>query len=375
MSAPSDPIVFGMPVPLHQVERELDRQLKGQTVVGQAPVQRVRMSNLVIYTDKAETARELAAQVPDIVPVHPARVLLLVGEPKATGDQITASVLVRCRVVSKSQQACAEQVTLSAPGPLIDRLPFAVRALLVGDLPTNIWWSSTTPPPLAGPLLYELSEPAQQIMVDTLGWPDPARGMAAMYNWIERTERFEAGHWRVTSDLNWRRLKYWRRLIGQALDPATAEEASRTVTDVLVEHGPHAVVQAWELASWMAQRLGWKLQAGKTEGGVVMSWRFATAQGQVMVHVRRLDAGPPEVRRLRIACTLKGHPVTLNLVAEDSARLAIQLEGVEGEPRTVALPPITPTELIGRQLSDRDRDPVFRESMAVAQAMAQSVLR
>jgi hypothetical protein len=31
-------------------------------------------------------------------------------------------------------------------------------------------------------------------------------------------------------------------------------------------------------------------------------------------------------------------------------------------------------ELVGRQLSDRSRDPVFRESMAVAQVMAQSVL-
>jgi hypothetical protein len=30
--------------------------------------------------------------------------------------------------------------------------------------------------------------------------------------------------------------------------------------------------------------------------------------------------------------------------------------------------------LIGRQLSDRERDPVFHESMAVAQVMARSLL-
>jgi hypothetical protein len=40
----------------------------------------------------------------------------------------------------------------------------------------------------------------------------------------------------------------------------------------------------------------------------------------------------------------------------------------------MALPPHTAAELIGRQLSDRERDPAFRESMAVAGGMAQSLL-
>jgi len=52
----------------------------------------------------------------------------------------------------------------------------------------------------------------------------------------------------------------------------------------------------------------------------------------------------------------------------------VVLEGVEGAPRTMTLPPVSAAELVGRQLSDRERDPVFHESMAVAGAMAQSVL-
>jgi hypothetical protein len=38
------------------------------------------------------------------------------------------------------------------------------------------------------------------------------------------------------------------------------------------------------------------------------------------------------------------------------------------------VPKRTPAELIGRQLSDREPDPVFRESMAVAQVFAKSLL-
>ena len=65
----------------------------------------------------------------------------------------------------------------------------------------------------------------------------------------------------------------------------------------------------------------------------------------------------------------------MNLVLEsDGRRLAIQLEGVDAAPRTMAVPPLSAAELIGRQLSDRERDPAFRESMAVAQVMAQSLL-
>jgi hypothetical protein len=64
----------------------------------------------------------------------------------------------------------------------------------------------------------------------------------------------------------------------------------------------------------------------------------------------------------------------LNLVAESELRLAILLEGVDAAPRTMNVPKRTPAELIGRQLSDREPDPVFRESMAVAQVFAKSLL-
>jgi hypothetical protein len=92
------------------------------------------------------------------------------------------------------------------------------------------------------------------------------------------------------------------------------------------------------------------------------------------VRVRRLGEGPAEVRRVRVACTLGGKPGALNLVVEDGQRLAILPEGVEAAPRTMTLPPASAAELVGKQLSDRERDPVFHESMTIAGVMAQSVL-
>jgi glucose-6-phosphate dehydrogenase assembly protein OpcA len=376
MSAPAPPATLGMPVDLRDVEREIRRQLKDNQRPDLEPAQRVCMSNLVVYTDRPETAERIANEVPDITAVHPARVLLLLADPAGTGQEVTSSVLVRCRILTHKQLACSEQIALRAPAAQANRLAFAVRSLVIGDLPINLWWSSATPPPLAGFLLTELAESAQQIMYDSVGWPMPAVGVAATASWIEQTERTEAGRWRVCSDLNWRRLKYWRRLVSQGLDWTLLSEASQAelLNDVLIEHGPHGVVQAWELAGWLARRLGWKLVAGRTAGGVEMTWRFTASHGDVTLQVRRLPAGPPEILRLRMACRLGAWAGAINVTRESEQRLAITLEGMPTEPRSLMIPPISPAELVGRQLSDRARDPVFRESMQVAQQMARSVL-
>jgi glucose-6-phosphate dehydrogenase assembly protein OpcA len=364
-------------VPLRDVEQTLARQMKALQGPGAAPVQRARMANLVIFCNSLEQAVLINAQIPEVEAVHPARALLVVGELGREERDVTARVTVRpMHMAGGRAHALAEQVTLHAAGAAVQRLPFAVRALVIGDLPTNLWWAAPQPPPLAGPLLHDLSENAQQIMYDSLGWRDPVRGVAATASWLDRIERgHEGGRWRVASDLNWRRLKYWRRLLTQALDPASAPGAAESVSEVVVEHGPHAVIQAWELAAWLSRRLGWRLHTGKAREGVEIAWVFSTPKGPRFVRIRRLDSGPAEVRRIRLACTLDGQPAALNLVPEEGGRrLAIQLEGVEGAPRTMTVPPLSAAELIGRQLSDRERDPAFRESMAVAQGMAQSLL-
>jgi glucose-6-phosphate dehydrogenase assembly protein OpcA len=369
-AAGGPPTFLGTPVGLRDVEAELRRQLRGEAEAEHAPAQRVCMSNLILYCGGPEQAAAVAEQVPDVVAVHPARVLLLVPDPSV--ESLTAGVNVRCRLLGSHQRACCEQVTLLAPPAQADRLPFTVRSLVIGDLPTNLWWAAPVPPPLSGALLLELAENATQILYDSIGWPQPAVGVVATAAWLDEVERTDA-RWRVASDLNWRRLKYWRRLAAQALDPASAPGAADSATELLVEHGPHAVIQAWLLASWLSTRLGWKLRGGRSKDGTEMAWQFAGPRGDVRVRVKRLDQGPPEVRRARVACTLEGRAAALNLTAEGQ-RLVITPEGVPGEPRTITLPPHLVAELIGRQLSDRERDPVFRETMHAARDMARSVL-
>jgi glucose-6-phosphate dehydrogenase assembly protein OpcA len=362
-------------MPLSQVEGELSRQMEAAKEPGESPVQRAHMSNLVVFTDRAETAARLGEAIPGIVMRHPARVLLLVGVTGPGRDEIRGEVSVWCQRHRGGPKACCEQVTLRARGPAVEHLPFAVRGLVIGDLPTNIWWAAAQPPSLGGPLLHGVAEYAQQVIYDSIGWPEPARGVASTAAWLERFESGPRdGRWRVVSDLNWRRLKYWRRLLAQALDPNTGPGALESITEVLVEHGPHAIIQAWLLVSWLASRLGWMVVTGRVQPGVEIAWRAATSDTTLRLRLRRLPEGPSDVRRVRIACRLDDKPAALNFQPDSENRLAVVLEGGGVAARTITIQPQPLAELVARQLSDRERDPVFRESMGVAETFARSVV-
>jgi glucose-6-phosphate dehydrogenase assembly protein OpcA len=361
-------------IALADVEHELMRRVHALQAPGEAPMQRACMSNLVIYCDRLELAQAVEQSVPSIVAEHPARVLLLVGEAEGEGNELTAQVNVRARPGGAGRRLFSEQVTLHAGGTAVSRLPFAVRELLIGDLPYNLWWAVPQPPSLAGVLFHDLTEEVEQVVYDSIGWPEPARGVLATAAWLGQFERrHQVGIWRVASDLNWRRLKYWRRLLAQAFDSASAPGALGSISGVFLEHGPHAVVQGWELVSWLASRLGWKVQAGRVETGVELAWDCTGPQGPVRLRIRRLEQGPPSIRQLRIACKLNGSAGTLMFTAEGDRRLAVVPEGIGAEPRTLTVPPLDLPELLGRQLSDRERDPVFRDSMAFARLLAQAI--
>ncbi len=381
MSAPSPPPTVSpcepAVVPLREVERELTRQLKClQVNTREAPVVRAGLSNLVIYCDSAAKAEQIGKVVPDIVAIHPARVLLLVHEPEASAGAVEATVHTRMHRMGKGLRAFSEQVTLRAGGRAGEHLPYAVRSLLIGDLPTNLWWASPQPPAMAGALLYDLSDNADQVLYDSHGWAHPARGLVATSAWLQGFERGPGqGRYRVVSDLTWRRLRTWRRVLAEALDPSTAPGALQSVSRILVEHGPHSVIGALSLASWLVQGLGWTITGSRVQAGVETEARFQSARGACSVLIRRLADAPEGIRKFHLACHIQDAAEALNVIPEDGdRRLSVDLENDDLAPRTVTMsaPPLA--ELVARQLSDRERDPAFRSTMVMAEALARSVI-
>ncbi|HEY2155706.1 MAG TPA: glucose-6-phosphate dehydrogenase assembly protein OpcA [Isosphaeraceae bacterium] len=369
----SQPIIAGpVEVSLSDVESTLSRLLREADAPCDTPLHRARMSNLIIHCQTSERAAEVEPMIPEIVSIHPARVLLLVADDHSGSPEIQASALVR--KAGREAQLCSEQITLRGGRHAVEHLPFAVRGLQIGDLPTNVWWTNPVPPALAGPILDDLTEYAQQVIYDSLGWPDPHRGVAATAAWLARFERDGSeGRWRVASDLNWRRLKPWRRMIGQALAPTATPGALDTVSEILVEHGPHAVTQAWQLAGWLASRLGWKIRASKLRDNVELDFQLLAPQGALRLRIDRLPDGPSELRRVRFSCALDGKLGALDITGDGTRIVAIP-EGMDASPRTLAIQKLDTAEIVARQLSDREPDPVFREAMTAARVLAQAVL-
>jgi hypothetical protein len=117
------------------------------------------------------------------------------------------------------------------------------------------------------------------------------------------------------------------------------------------------------------------VQGGLFQEGEEISWQFRTKTGMARLRIRRLPEGTAEIHHMRLACTLGDKPGAFNLQLHPDRRLSVMPEGViKAEPRTLTAPVQTRAELISRQLSDRERDPVFHESMAVALLLAQRLL-
>ena len=89
-----------------------------------------------------------------------------------------------------------------------------------------------------------------QVIYDSVAWTDPLRQLIVMANWVE------CGHAKSIVDLAWQRPRLWHRLLAQSLDPGYAPGALESITEIHIEHGPHALTQAWLLVGWLASVTG-----------------------------------------------------------------------------------------------------------------------
>lgn len=357
------------PVNVAEIETRLERAWENvQREAGEngAAVTRASMSNLIVVCDHREQADGLADSVALLIQRHPARVLLLsAGAGRA--QPVLAEVLVHSRQLENGFRLCHEQILVEFHAGDVDRVASVVRPLLIGDLPTALWWAGSGPPTSTGPLFDLLADLSDQVIYDSVGWPDPARGVQSMARWVK-------GRRETVFNLAWRRLKPWRRIIAQVLDPAVAPGALRRIDSVDIVHGPRALSMAWLLTGWLAARLGWVADEGKVRSTSEVGWNFRTGTGTVRIAIRRTDAGEPCIENLRIGWRSPdgtgrvsfsaGEPTRIRVVAGESTLPAAVI------PATVP----SPEAMVALQLAHREHDHSFEAALGVAETMT-GVLR
>lgn len=372
MSDPSRPDTTARPVDVGAVERELTR-LWGKSapdLLEEDPVTRACMSNLIVYCRDEREAERVPEEIAFIVQRHPARVLLLVGNAGSQKVELEAYVAAVCFTAGGGRQICSEHVTLSAHPGARQRLPSTTRSLLIGDLPTALWWASQDPPPAGGELFEELASMSSHVIYDSEGWIDPVGSVIAVANWAAN-ERASM----IVSDLAWRRLKPWRRLIGQALDPAIAPGALETMDEVVIEHGPHALPKVWLLIGWLACRLGWRAIGGKVEPGVEVTWGFQSPRSKVRVTVRRHKDGDSVIRSAAIGWNGPEGRSGAVFSLQSAGWIAVDRSGSTAPQRVLARADLPREALVARQLPKLFRDPLFRDTLEVSRTMAEALRR
>ena len=324
-------------------------------------VTRACMSNVIIVCQTQEQAADISERIPQLVEQHPARVFLLTAcSPK--GNSIEADVSAHCRLSGSGKQLCAEHVAIRFDPLEVERIGSVLRPLLIGDLPTALWWASNQPPPLSEGLFDTLAELADQVIYDSVGWPNPVEGVRVMTRWV-------IGEDRPVFNLAWRYLKPWRRILAQVLDPAVAPGALQNIDSIRIEHGPHALPVAWLLIGWLAARLQWTPQKGEVLSGSEVRWTFRTPRGDMLVKIHRSSKDEAQVRKLNLAWQgaapgragfLYGDDQWLSLLPDESTLPVASIPARE-----------VPMEMmIAAQLAHRSKDFLFEQSIAVAQIMA-----
>jgi glucose-6-phosphate dehydrogenase assembly protein OpcA len=331
------------------------------------PITRACMSNLIVYCSQPEEAQELLQEIPHIVHQHPARVLVLGCGETHQSQGIHSSVSVLYYPSGEGWQVCREWVHNQGPAETGRRMASLVRSLLIGDLPTALWWHASEPPVTAGQVFQDLMEMSEQVIYDSIGWLNPARGIRSMARLIN------GSHCEQTLfNLAWRRLKPWRHLIRQVLDPAVEPGALGAIAKLRVEHGPHAMPMAWLLVGWLAAQLGWRPAAARMLSGTEASWRFSSGQRSVDVLIRRRSEGAPVVDNLSIGWGPGGDQGAHFEMIEEG-RLGVVQTASSVPARVIAAHEPTRAQLISAQLAFRARDHLFEKALKVSATMADTL--
>jgi glucose-6-phosphate dehydrogenase assembly protein OpcA len=300
---------------------------------------RACMSNLIVFCSGPEEAAAVTEDLGGIVEQHPARVLLLTAGAGGDNPAIEAYVSAQCHLVGGGKQVCSEQVRLSAGAADVARLPSVVRALLMADLPTALWWVPPAAPPLAGAVFDDLAGMAGQVIYDSGAWQEAETGVMAVVAWLGRRRECRL---------------------------ADLVSSLRTVT---VDYAGATALQAYLLIGWLASRLDWQCVRGLSGAAAEAACTFATASGSVRVLARRLEDREPGLQRVALAWEEARQARSATVAWHGHDRLLVNVEGDAAAARVLPVQRKPRAALVARQLADLHGDAVFLDSLQVVRAV------
>lgn len=354
-------------------------QLQIQTPPGVGiPVSRALMSNLVVYcrtsrgkgleaaipgaesadesTQGPEGSREersgtsvpeLNLPVEEVVQRHPARVIILDHHEQAGLCRPISAVISISLFGPVDARVGVEHILVRSPCAEAS-LPSIVRRLLLGDVPTSIWWaedlSQVSP-------LDALLTMGRQLLYDSRGWADVGAALRTLAPIAADPDAPDL------ADLNWRRLAPLRLALAHALSAPVPEGVLR-IRQVRVRHRPGERTLACLLAGWLAFRL--QSAAAGAWPAEPAAWPIALEERPSEVDVVSVGIGTGEGTPDRARDDTDDITATLG-----DCQVAVRYRtGVA--PFSMAVPQETAAEAIAAELRTLARDTTLCEAITAA---------
>jgi len=334
------------------IESQLN-QLWGQIAgaEGQNAILRATTLTLVLYTNDRESAPALIGQISE---AHPCRTIVIEIDDTAP-DTLIAEPTVFCRPSlgsgSQRTQVCCEEICITAGRDAVSRVPGAVQALLLPDLPVFLFHHGGVS--TADPIMSGLTHVIDGLIVDSASVEDIPASMRGLVG-LRDMPHFHADPF----DLNWHRLLPWRTALAHVFDGTNERQMLKSIQSVEITHN-QARAQALLFFGWLISRLGWQL----ISGGDSNTWLARSAQGDILLHLDSSEEGAPGLRS--VSLTADQAPITITLSEECNCLITS-----DGHEMTTHLPSLTEGACISMILDAPHRDHVFDDALTTAVMLA-----
>ena len=343
----------GEPVDTSRIEAELVRLrygAAGSPPGGASYAIRTSLLNLVVYATDGQGAEEASGVIDELTRDHPSRALVITTAPSEDASKIEARCSAHCHIAAGlEQQVCCEEIMLKVSGRAAGHLHSIIIPLLVPDLPVYVWW--TGPLPRGRHLFEELMEMADRVIVDSGHFRHPTHGLRRVAELCGDAPGCEVG------DLNWARLAPWRDLLllhGGEPGLRAYREAVSAVEIAYAGGEAEAVPsQAFLVAGWLAERLGWDTSAPAADGRRV-TLRRANSPVTVSFLPRQTD-GPWVGRGALLRARLEdeqGAALTIKR-SDDSMHLDVEVRSPDySQSQRFRVEAPTESEMLAAELDD-----------------------
>ena len=253
------------------IEKELAALWREQSSEASKALTRACSWNFIVYASN-DVVFDRAKVVADrLVLLVPTRSILVQHQPYAsTGKPIEAWVSANCHVgAGGGKLLCTEEIRIESRGKGAEHVPGLLRALIVPDVSTALWWAGN-PPDNANAVKLLLSG-VDRLIVDTGGAGEGGLTRLAHVGGLLDNV--------TLVDLNWLRTASLRSLLASLFDapggPAPLWDISR------VKVGATSMSAAKLMVGWLTARLKWTVQERIARSSGV-SWRVLSREEQVI---------------------------------------------------------------------------------------------